>query len=377
MHTRVQASAEQSNKQHQKATSPAQLVAEANTSIKDSRPETAQCKSLQNLMAQSPAQQKNQTLQAKMASGQIAQKAEDEDTVQGKFETFQSLYRAAVAPVQLREIEETRDFNTLNMQNTGDKFSVVSEYGKTNATLYGDRTEPEEVGDRGDAMVDISDAAAEKSSDIKDIVKKEGGYTKDADAKVGTKQTTIDPFSVGYVRNYVKSDSTLMSMCLIFQHTHDLDGYMSGIEESVAGSDTSGREVVAGMRYGRQQAHMRSEGTRGIGSYSSKHERTGDSVLMDLSEGSKEAKADATAKLVAEGARFNWVRDNIDTITDETRFTFEYAKGKSAYITFNNLWCVWKDWFKGDYGITEQRMTEVLSAKARAGHGGKMIVIIG
>lgn len=86
MHTHAQASAEQANKQNQKASSPTQLVAEANISIKDSRPETAQCKNLQNLMAQSPVQQKNQTLQAKMVSSTLVQRAEDEGPLQAKFE---------------------------------------------------------------------------------------------------------------------------------------------------------------------------------------------------------------------------------------------------------------------------------------------------
>ncbi len=73
---------------------------------------------------------------------------------------------------------------------------------------------------------------------------------------------------------------------------------------------------------------------------------------------------DAYTKLVAEGARFRCVRDNVDKIKNETVFWVQ--RGKRGYgITFHDLWQTWSATFNRKYDILNQEIIKNLMD----GHG--------
>jgi hypothetical protein len=116
MQTRVAQSAEHANQQTQSPQPSAQLSAEPQAAFADNSPQATQLKSLSALMSNSPQQRQRQALQAKingsaharqmhtlqahMAAGTVAQRMDDDESLQGKFEG-EPAQRAITAPTAI------------------------------------------------------------------------------------------------------------------------------------------------------------------------------------------------------------------------------------------------------------------------------------
>jgi hypothetical protein len=100
-------------------------------------------------------------------------------------------------------------------------------------------------------------------------------------------------------------------------------------------------------------------------SYKSQHDQSqpDKSLLKVVEEG--ESTSRMRLPLAGEGARFLWVRNNIGTIKDSTKFEIDENETHRFSITFRNLWCTWKDWFKGAYNISEESQKATLLGKVR------------
>jgi uncharacterized coiled-coil DUF342 family protein len=116
MQTRVAQSAEHTNQQTQSPQRSTQLSVEPQAAFADNSPQATQLKSLNALMSNSPQQHQRQALQAKingsaharqmhtlqahMASGTVAQRMDDDEPLQGKFEG-DAAQRATTAPAAI------------------------------------------------------------------------------------------------------------------------------------------------------------------------------------------------------------------------------------------------------------------------------------
>lgn len=277
--------------------------------------------------------------------------------------------------IQLRQIEEATSLDALRLVDTGHTFSVIdNNLTKTNATLYSSNSIAEPVEDKAQALSAIASKAGSIAKSVNGVVSKSGGFTRSAENMDKPDVTTVDPFTHGHVQTYGEK-----YLCLMYQQTHGFDGYVNGIEEGVVKSPGNyGRNFAGAMGQKRnQQAKLDGVEEGDATRYSNIHDPiTGDGTLLEDSEKGIEG-FDATTKLAGEGARFQWVLNNISTIKNDTRFTIGVHRGKTASITFQNLWCTWKDWFNGQYNISEDQQRETLLEKVKQGRlkTGKVIRI--
>lgn len=113
-----------------------------------------------------------------------------------------------------------------------------------------------------------------------------------------------------------------------------------------------------------------------INTYSNAHEKTVGSSILDITYKKSNAGGqgadvrsknfDAYTKLAGEGARFKCVRNNIDTITDDTVF---YAAGQTEGVKFSQLWLTWSASFGKKYDIEDSEIVN----KLQATNGGKPV----
>ena len=92
-------------------------------------------------------------------------------------------------------------------------------------------------------------------------------------------------------------------------------------------------------------------------SYSSTHELTGNSLWKDLldqdpnaSQAENSKKLDARTKIAGEGARFRLIRDNIETISDNSR-VYLIEGSNVLFVKMSELWTNWRNVFGSNYGI--------------------------
>ncbi len=258
---------------------------------------------------------------------------------------------------QLRLLEEADGFDNLNLRDTGETFSVIGQYPNSDAKLYADNTVLE-AADKAGAIAGIAERAGEIGQGLSDM----GGYTTDAEKFDDGDETTIDPFTHCSYSQLADGKYVLM----MYQHTHDLDGYVTGIEEGTAGD---GGQYTASFQESMRYGQTRVETSMGNSerTYSQLHDKTVDRSLITIASGSSAGKADAMTKLAGEGARFQWVRNNIATMTDTTEFAVPAKDRKPALsIYFRDLWATWKNWFNGQYNIPDQTIRDTLYAKGHA-----------
>lgn len=105
--------------------------------------------------------------------------------------------------------------------------------------------------------------------------------------------------------------------------------------------------------------------------FSSTHANTGKERLSSLTNQSSklthaenEKRIDARAKLAGEGARFKVVRNNMNTIADESRI-WTVAKGTVHYVTLRDLWNNWDQVFDSEYGISDSAIAAALLSPSR------------
>ncbi|WP_423680112.1 DUF4157 domain-containing protein [Undibacterium sp. WLHG33] len=266
--------------------------------------------------------------------------------------------------VQLKEIDAVGDYNKLGLHVTGDTFSVVDQVSKLDAKLHGGNEEPEVVESKAQALTAIAQVAGNTMKEVRDVVAKNGGYTVAAKDMNKPDIKTIDPFTHGHVQEYGDNNY----VCLMYQHSACLDGYVNGVEEGVVNSPGQyGRTFVEAMSYRKgEKAELGTEKANKMKSYKSQHDQSQpDKSLLTVVEEGGEHKSDAITKLAGEGARFLWVRNNIGTIKDSTKFEIDENETHRFSITFRNLWCTWKDWFKGAYNISEESQKATLLGKVR------------
>lgn len=131
-------------------------------------------------------------------------------------------------------------------------------------------------------------------------------------------------------------------ICVNIANSHTKQGYITHIYD--------------GARSGIKEASM-VEGTvdesLNPGSFGSVHKAGNDGKIIDLTI---EGSMDNHTKLIAEGARFQCVRDNIDTLEDNSIFVFHKDEpNNNGYyaIPFSNLWQKWDAFFQKRYNLTD------------------------
>jgi hypothetical protein len=103
-------------------------------------------------------------------------------------------------------------------------------------------------------------------------------------------------------------------------------------------------------------------------SFFSTHAATGATALGGMihqdpnrTQGQNEASLDARTKLAGEGARFNFVRDNMDRIADDSRIYMKDS-GNVYWDPFKHLWLQWAGVFNSGYGISDSTVAAALRA---------------
>lgn len=281
------------------------------------------------------------------------------------------------APVQRKQVDEADNYQNLGIHDTGETFSVVSEakYSKAGAKWYADSTlhaaatKTEAIGKIAKRAGDIGQATQAVGAEEIGKIDREadnpeqtnGIYAIQANYNKSDKEA-IDPFTHGSYCQIGEEDYIV----LMYQHTHDLDGYVNGMEEGKIEEDgTFKRTFAENMAYGANKATA--SAADAADSYGHRHDPTRGTVLNSLANSEDDGKADAITKLAGEGARFEWVRSQIATITDDTLYRAPSRHGKpDLSIRFGDLWCVWKDWFDGAYNIPNSEIDRKLYARADA-----------
>jgi len=78
----------------------------------------------------------------------------------------------------------------------------------------------------------------------------------------------------------------------------------------------------------------------------------------------KKRKYDAYTKLAGEGARFMCVRDNITSLTNNTKFSARNSHDTLFYsINFKNLWGKWDSWFNKKFNIEDREVGNIIINK--------------
>ncbi|MFC1748725.1 hypothetical protein ACFL2V_07940 [Pseudomonadota bacterium] len=277
--------------------------------------------------------------------------------------------------VQRRELKDASSFDGLGLRDTGETFSVVGQYGKGDALWYADKVS-HEADTKSEALGKIAARAGDVGKGTQAVGGEEVGKRACSTEPGPIKKSiftdpryyndnrinAIDPFTHGSFCQIGDSDYIVT----MYQHTHDLDGYVSGIEEGTIGDGgTFARSFAANMMYGRSKATASVADTDNV--YSNEHDKTGSNALLGIAESSGRGKSDAITKLAGEGARFEWVQRNIATITDNTIFQADAVDRKPRIsIQFKNLWCVWKGWFGGAYNIDDATIGDKINEKGHA-----------
>lgn len=111
----------------------------------------------------------------------------------------------------------------------------------------------------------------------------------------------------------------------------------------------------------------------GNGQYSNIHEKTAANNILNLTDQTTPVNPpnlpqqqigwDSMTKLAGEGARFQCISNNMNTITDDT---WIYTPGPNINgtpnpgVQFNTLWVRWKDWFNKEYNISDNAVANAL-----------------
>lgn len=286
------------------------------------------------------------------------------------------------AVAQRRTLAEAVSLDKLGLGPTGHTFPVLDGVPHAGAELYSDAATPL-ADNRTDAMAQIATRAAKIGKDVKSeasavvphdkapfdrrYANNPGAYFYAQERLGDEKYEAIDPFTHGSYCQ-IKDGSYLV---LMYQHTYGFDGYITGVEDGTAEKEgVYKREIAASMKHGKNRADTESDVE-----YSNQHAQTGGKNLNELAnEGQGHQNFDAVTKLAGEGARFQWVRNHIGTISDSTEFTAPATDSIPALsITFAKLWVSWKDWFAGEYDIPDKKIIEVLRAKWQTSDGRKRI----
>lgn len=178
----------------------------------------------------------------------------------------------------------------------------------------------------------------------------------------------IDPFSHSTYTTLPENKYIVM----VCQHTQGFDGYVSKIQEGTKEGDSPAEAVITGTMNTKTEKVSDTEFN-----YSNLHDTTVANTNTETKSDTLSATAnkgglrsfDAITKLVGEGSRFLWVREQLGTIKDDTPFRIQAEEGVASSpmlsITFKDLWVTWKDWFHGEYNISNDTITAVLREKWR------------
>ncbi len=270
---------------------------------------------------------------------------------------------------QRQTLTQTGDHGALGLTESADVQSIKDDdYDHPAAKVYHDNTVVA-AADQGDALTKVAVRAAGIANGLVDkaktfappgdaqfqgkVGKRPNGYfysPKTATRGLATEKA-LDPFA-HLTTATLPEDKTLK---LQYQHTYGYDGYVSKIEE---GTTAGGVSMTATMSTKNKPSENK------VAEYKRQHETTGDAKLSEHAAGDTDQRFDAITKLAGEGARFVWVREQQDTITDHTTFEVKADEAVEASpiltITFQNLWVTWKDWFAGAYGIPNEDIKAVL-----------------
>jgi hypothetical protein len=165
---------------------------------------------------------------------------------------------------------------------------------------------------------------------------------------------TVDPFIHETVFSYGDREAgTGGDFSISYQHSNDLDGYVSSIVETPDGKPG----LSGGMEKGKQRFSEAASVLR----YSHLHEAHSGS-LLDATAPATVARFDPITKLAGEGARFNCVRNHMAKLKDDSIF---YTKENDHYrgISFKHLYVIWTTQFGGRFGITDKDVADKIRDK--------------
>lgn len=157
------------------------------------------------------------------------------------------------------------------------------------------------------------------------------------------------------------------SMSVTLAYSNSQEGYVVGVHDA---GRKAGKAQSGVMFEGAGEYHE--AGNPLAGNYSSQHEATGATNLLETS---KDGSFDIHSKLTAEAARFSFVRLHIDKISNTTVFGFKDDHDVTYCIPFNVLWKNWDHWFDKKYDLTKWDIINGVERKIREGRPTPGVVI--
>jgi hypothetical protein len=209
-----------------------------------------------------------------------------------------------------------------------------------------------------DSLLSALRYAAEKFATIATNAKRIHDFRGGLNGSIDRRHPTQMEHFIYQIKIPIKSKSKSKILTLRYQYANNSPGYIIYQELKDMGTNTSegGAEITNLANDSRVKGYAKN--------YSSTHESTGKSLWKDLLEQDPKAteaenskKLDARTKIAGEGARFRFIRDNIETISDDSRV---YLRNGSnvLFVKMSELWQHWRSVFQSNYGIENQTIAK-------------------
>lgn len=279
-------------------------------------------------------------------------------------------FSTATQPFQLKEAHKFDKYDAAGVkeatkEGTGDGVGIgtVNIYKKTIAAK--------------DTRVDAISAAATAMAPVGNVQKTTGvGFTTDQADYNKDAVASIDPF-IYRVATAHKQETADDAETRAFELDYQLSkgvfpGYVIKVKD--------------GARSAVMKAQDPTESTDAgvMAEYSNKHAQTGENAIsgylgddQQTNKKKSEEGFDAVTKLAGEGARFDCVKNNLSTVTDETYFyttkkkTTEQGGNNKTNpgMVFKKLWNTWGAEFKANYGISNETLEDKFINKKKFSGG--------
>ncbi len=327
----------------------------------DHRPEANRLQNLQAMANDSLQTKRLDAFQDMAGSGQagaenhIAQRQPQPADVKKSGPKYSDNTGIGHAPLQRKTMTQAGLDEELHVMNSRTRGKVIGSNAH-NGIIY-NNGDFEESASREDALKKSAAMAAQvgvgvqswAAKDAKRTVKGRMYTTADFDNK---DVETLDPFIHETKLTYHdKTADVGKSIGLFYQHTNDMDGYVSAIIET----DDNGNNFAGAMKKGSATV------SSAVPNYASNHAAQGGNLLA-ATEVESADRFDPITKLAGEGARFHCVYNHTSRLQDDSIF---YTKEGDKYrgIQFKHLYVVWTTTFHGAFGISDLAVANAIRGK--------------
>lgn len=271
------------------------------------------------------------------------------------WQTAADRHTGSPLPIQRKTLENAGLHAQLDVASTGRRGKIIGDNAH-NGLIYSN-PEPQIVPTRADVLKESARLAA----DVGKGVQKWAAESSDRKGKKGRIYTTgqfdepavptVDPFIHETTFSYGdRKAGTGGAFSISYQHSNDMDGYVSSIVETPDGQ--------AGLSGGMEKGRERFSDAPSVFRYSHLHEKHSGS-LLDATAPATVKRFDPITKLAGEGARFNCVRNHMAKLRDDSIF---YTKENDYYrgIAFQHLYVIWTTHFGGRFSIPDKDVADTI-----------------